>query len=376
VAEPSADEVSVTLVNAGDTFSERIRLHQMAAGKYGRRFPIKKLLGRRPVQFIQGMVTAIDLAERRVVVDDGAQTLDYDTLVYALGSRVGDGQIPGLKDHAYTLNPVGARATVALNQRLTEVAPSGGRLLVIGGGLTGIEGATELAERYPQLQVTLATGGKVGEGLSERGREHIRRVMDRLGITMLEGTTITQIDATTAYTNDSQSLDFDACLWAGPFTVPSLAGEAGLQVDSIGRVVVDDNLRSVSHPEVIAVGDAAFVQSQPLRMACATAMPTGAYAADHILTTVRNDIEQPFGFNYALQCISLGRRDALVQFVDTDDRPQDRTITGRFGALVKELICRYTIFSLVNERRFPGAYSYPKPKAPTVTPTYRRKKAL
>ena len=53
---------------------------------------------------------------------------------------------------------------------------------MVGGGLTGIETAAEVAETYPGLEVRLVTDTEPGAGLSERGRAHLRRVFDRLGV--------------------------------------------------------------------------------------------------------------------------------------------------------------------------------------------------
>lgn len=43
------------------------------------------------------------------------------------------------------------------------------------------------------------------------------------------------------------------------------------------------------------------------------------------------------------QCISLGRRDGLIQFVREDDSPREAILTGRAAALYKEAIVRGTV---------------------------------
>jgi len=95
-------------------------------------------------------------------------------------------------------------------------------------------------------------------------------------------------------------------------------------------------------------------------MACAVAMPMGSHVADNVSAAVNHKSLQPFRFSYALECISMGRHDALIQTVHGDDTPKDRIFTGRLGAFIKENICRYTVFSLRLEKRLPGSYMYPK----------------
>jgi NADH dehydrogenase FAD-containing subunit len=359
-----AQSPQITLVNASDTFVERIRQHQVATEQYPRRHRIADLLGRRPIEFVQGYVTGLEPDEQTVTIaiGDAIQTLSYDTLVYALGSTITTDRIPGLTDHAYVLNGSGPNSTAALAEKLPEIAARGGRLLVIGGGLTGIEGATEIAEAYPDLKVTLATQDILGTGLSGRGREHLRKVMRDLNIELREHTTIEGIEANAARLADGNSLSFDLCLWAGAFAVPALAREAGLQVDELGRIVTDERLRSKSHPNIVAVGDAATRAGHPLRMACATAMAMAAHAADNIAHVLQGEQETHFRFAYVVQCISLGRREALVQMVDERDQPLDRIFTGRLGAFIKEFICRFTIWALKLERWLPGTYIIPKPR--------------
>jgi NADH dehydrogenase FAD-containing subunit len=111
---------------------------------------------------------------------------------------------------------------------------------------------------------------------------------------------------------------------------------------------------------VLVAGDAAHVDSTaPIRMACATAMPMGAHAADVVAAELQGREPEPFSFRYMIQCISLGRHNGLVQMVNADDSPRERIITGRTAALVKEIICRFTVWSMALERRPAGAYRWP-----------------
>lgn len=350
--------VEVVLVNGADHFVERIRHHQLAAGQQPAHHPFRELLAGRPVRFVQGWCTALTPSRQQITVQtpDEVVTLAYDYLIYALGSTSETSRIPGVADYAYTL--ADEATALRLREKAGQLAANRGRLLVIGGGLTGIEAATELAESYPGLQVTLATRGKLGATLSPSGAAHVRRVFARCGITLVEDTVVERLTATAAECADGRRLPFDTCLWAGSFVVPTLAAQAGLPVDSSGRLLVDEQLRVVNHPAIYAAGDAA---ATPLRMACATAMPMGAYVANHLTAQLKGKPSAaPFRFSYLIQCVSLGRHDGLVQFVESDDRPKARVITGWAAARIKELICRFTVWSLYQERRWPGSYTWPQ----------------
>lgn len=349
-----------TLVNASDGFIERIRNHQVAAGGPIRPHPIRKLLGKRPVKFVQGWVHALDLDERVVHVDvqGESQRIGYDYLVYALGSEAARPALPGLSQHAFGI--ANAAQSLALRDRLAQLS-SGAQVAVIGGGFTGIETATEIAESYPQLQVSLVTAGELGAGLSVKGQTYLASALAQLGIRVVKHTRVDAIRHDAIETGDGGRIHSDASVWAGSFVAPPLAREAGLAVNHKGQVLVDHYLRAVSHPEVFVAGDAAEPVEDPgapMRMACAVALPMGAHVADNLLAVLGGCTPQPFHFHYTVQCVSLGRRRGLLQFVHGDDSPRERIWTGAMGALAKELICQYAFRSLQLERIAPGAQTW------------------
>ena len=111
--------------------------------------------------------------------------LEYDTLLYALGSTAADHGVAGVDEHAFH---VAARpAALRLRARLDELGEDG-RVLVVGGNLTAIEAATEIAESHPGLRVSLATSGELGGWLGAKARRHLARAFDRFGITVHEHT--------------------------------------------------------------------------------------------------------------------------------------------------------------------------------------------
>jgi len=335
-----ARHTQVTLVNARAQFVERVRLHQVAAGQQLREHPLRERLRGTGIQLVIGRVHALDLDRRQVRLDSAteAATVAYDTLVYALGSAADSSRVA---EHAYPVADLDSARE--LGKRVPDLAAERGVLAVVGGGLTGIETATELADTYPQLRVRLVTAGQPGGWLSARGRAHLRRVFDRLGIEVQSGATVTGVGPDGVVLADGARIGAGLTVWATGFVAPALARQAGLAIDTTGRILVDDTLRSRSHPEVYAIGDSAAAHragGQLLRMSCATGLPTGQCAAAAITARLAGRRPSPLRFRYVIQCISLGRRDGLIQFVHPDDSPHDRVLTGRAAARVKELVVR------------------------------------
>lgn len=348
-----APGVAVTVVEPAGVFVERIRLHQRAAGQRLRARPLKELLGP-GVRWLQTRVVAIDLEGRRLrLADDRA--VAYDQLVLAVGSVVERERVPGVAAHCLALEgEAECRAIAAAGAR-------GGRAVVVGFGLTGIEAACELAGAYPGLAVTLLGRGRLGAGFSAAGEEHLRGALLRLGVRLVEGASVEAVTAGALQLKDGGREEFSLCVWAAGLRAPRLASEAGLPVAADGRVRVDASLRALGRPEVLVVGDAARVEQangEALRMACATAMPMGAHAAEQVLRRVRGEVGTPLRFAAAMLCVSLGRGEGLIQLLTADDRPRSRVVRGMSAALIKEAICRMTVVALRAEARGVPVYRW------------------
>ncbi|MFI9182838.1 NAD(P)/FAD-dependent oxidoreductase [Streptomyces goshikiensis] len=348
------DDVEITLVNADPEFVERVRLHQLASGQELRSRPLRDLYARTGVRVRSAWVTAVD-ADRKTVDLAGedlagegpaGETLGYDSLVYALGSTSAGQGVPGVAEYAHNVS--GKRDALRLRARLAELEP-GGTVLVVGGGLTGIEAAAEFAEARPDLKVALAARGGVADQLSDKARRHLRRAFDRLGVTVHEGVDVTRVEADGVVTSAGGRLPAQVTVWTAGFAVHPIAAATTLEVSDTGRIVVDATMRSLSHPDVYAVGDAALAEGaggKPLRMACATASPMAWQAADALAARLTGRKVPETTIGYVTQCVSLGRRDGILQKVTPEDEATSTVLTGRAGARVKELICAGAAWSV------------------------------
>src|SRR3954463_13630884 len=72
---------------------------------------------------------------------------------------------------------------------------------------------------------------------------------------------------------------------------------------------------------------------------------------------------EPLRLGYVGQCISLGRRDGLVPWVDRADRAKRSVLTGRSAAVYKNTVTGAPATAMRLERRFPGATRWPGPPA-------------
>lgn len=348
------EDVTITLVNPEPDFVERVRLHQLAAGQDLAPRPFSEMFkgAGAGVDLKLAKVTAVDVDRRTVAITavDGParEELEYDTLVYALGSGWDDSGVPGAADRAHEVSS--RPGALRLRRRLAAL-DAGQPVIVVGGGLTGLEAATEIAEARPDLDVALAARGALGDWLSEKGRTHVRKVVDGLGITVHEHTAVTAVEADGVTAGDGTTIPAEVVVWTTGFAVHPIAGATALELTDHGRIAVDSTMRSLSHPDVYAVGDAAMAVGpggKPLRMSCAAGVPMAWQAADAIAARLTGAKVPSVTIRFYQQCVSLGRKEGLIQFVTADDRAVDRALTGRVAALYKELICKGAAWGVAN----------------------------
>ncbi|AOS61556.1 NAD(P)/FAD-dependent oxidoreductase [Actinoalloteichus hymeniacidonis] len=341
------DDFDITAVNAESHFVERMRLHQLAAGQDAPRHELAKVFAGTSLRLRVARVTAVDVEHRIVTVEDraGTERLEYDTLLYSLGSTTADHGVPGVAEHAFHIAE--RQPTLRLRRRLGELAENG-RVLVVGGNLTAIEAATEIVEAHPELQVTLATSGELGGWLSPKARRHLFRAFDRFGITVHEHTTIGRVEATGAVASDGTTLASDATVWAAGFSVHPIAAASGLDVEHDGRITVDRLMRSVSHPEVYAAGDSVHAvgdNGSPLPMSCASAGFTARQATAAIVGDLTGRKISKIPMAYLGNCLSLGQRDAIFQAVDGEAHSRSWSLRGRPAARLKAGVLKNVVWS-------------------------------
>ena len=347
-------DVEITLVNPRPRFVDRVRLHQFVAGTGGAAVDYGTLLGE-GVRLVVDCATRIDTAGRTVELASG-RVLDFDYVIYAVGSTGAvPSSVPGAGEFAFSVAEF--ESAQRLRARLEELAPDA-PVTVVGGGLTGVETAAELAEQG--RTVTLVCGGTLVPSFSAPGRRSVARWLSRHRVTVLEAEVVTEVRPDAVVLADGVERPSGLTIWTAGFGVPELAAASGLRTDALGRLLTDEALTSVDDDRVVAAGDAAAPSGQPPRMSCQGAGPLGAQAADTVLSRIAGT--EPAVIDLALTgaCVSLGRRAGVRQLARRDDTAVNVYIGGRLGAAIKEVTCKVSVLKIRLEARRPGFLFWPK----------------
>ncbi|MFC9996832.1 NAD(P)/FAD-dependent oxidoreductase [Nocardia sp. NPDC127526] len=348
------DDVEITLVNPRPEFVERIRLHQFVAGNYDAGSDLGTVVGERVRVVVDG-ATRIDTGSRTVELASGS-ALDYDYVIYAVGSTAATpGAVPGATEFAY---PIGEWEFAGRLRTAVAAMPSNGRITVVGGGLTGIETASELAEAGHA--VTLVCGGRLAPTFLEPARRSLAKWLKKNGVEVVESLRVAEVRADVVVLADGSVVPSAVTIWTAGFGVPELAARSGLRTDKLGRLLTDETLTSADDDRIIAAGDAAAPSGQPLRMSCQAAIPLGVQAAETVLSRIAGDRPAALNIGFVASCVSLGRRAATMQIARKDDTSTKYYVGGLVGAALKEMICKGTVSAIRKEARKPGSISITK----------------
>ncbi|MCP2278358.1 FAD-dependent oxidoreductase [Nocardia amikacinitolerans] len=117
-----------------------------------------------------------------------------------------------------------------------------------------------------------------------RCRAYLNRVLDRLGVVRTVGVKVAKVLPDAVRLDTGALVPSDLILWTTGVRVSPLAAQAGIATDARGLIITDATLRSVSHPEIHAIGDAALVRQAwgQLHGTC----QSGVVTADHTAAVV------------------------------------------------------------------------------------------
>ncbi len=249
------------------------------------RIDLAALTARAGVKLALGRVVALDAAKRVARLEDHTE-LHYDFASLNLGSQAGA--------PAYAL---AAKPFEDFLERWLEVKDRLRSVAMVGAGAAGAELSMAVAHRTRARVVLYSDRPMFRPGLAQR----IARQLERNGV---------QLRAGVAF-DEGMREDSDLVIWtAGAAALPWLRS-SGLATDAQGFVLVDDKLRSVSHPEVFAAGDCATLSDAPHPK-------SGVYAVRHGEVLAHNlrggELRRYVPQRRALALLSCGARYAIADW--------------------------------------------------------------
>jgi ferredoxin-nitrate reductase len=193
--------------------------------------------------------------DAREVIERGGERHHYDALVLATGSRPFVPPIPGADaSHVFTFR------TPADVDALAAAVPRSRSVVVLGGGLLGLEAAAGLLSRGAAVTVVEVAPRLMAQQLDAGAAALLERTLRGTGLRFVLGRSVTSIGSEHVTLDDGRELPAQlVVVAAGVRPETTLARGAGIEV---GRgIVVDDELRT-SAPGMWAVGECAEHQGK------------------------------------------------------------------------------------------------------------------
>jgi len=302
--------------------------------------PIRWMLREQPnATVIMADVDSIDVTARRLTLDGGTSTVDWDYLLVASGARHAyfghpewETNAPGLKSIEDALE---MRRRFLLSFEAAERASAQGErdalltFVVVGGGPTGVE----LAGMIPEITRKAMTGdfrridpASARVILLEAGPRVLAhfpadlgarayRDLESLGVDVRVNTAVTAVDDDGVTLASGERILAHTVFWGAGNQASPLARHLGVPLDRAGRVIVEADLSVPGHDNVFAIGDIAAVTTPdgaPVPSVAPAANQMGAHAARGILNDLRGVPRTPFKYFNKGDLATIGRNRAVA----------------------------------------------------------------
>lgn len=317
-------------------------LYRVAAGAEDParvRLPLGRLLPAHPrLSLLETEVAGLDWRGREVQTARGR--VPYDYLLLALGGAPEYFGVEGARRHALTLQYLDSAVRVRRRLRLLA-ARGGGRIVVVGGGLTGVQLASEIADHSPgvfDITIVQAAPSILPEEDAQFAA-YAEHELEENHVRIVRGESAAEIMAHGVRLKSGAEIPSDLTIWGGGVRANALPKEAGLPCDARGRVLVDEKLEVEGHPGIFAAGDIAHIPTKraghPLPPTAQLAVQEGLRAGRNLLRVARG--EEPTALHARIlgTAAALGERRGIA-------RVGGLRLTGRPGHAIHELaLLRY-----------------------------------
>ena len=331
--------VQITLINRDNFFLMTPLLFEAGSGVLEPRHavnPLRLILGTpKNLRFIEAEVTGVDV-ERRVVggkvVHREAIEIEYDHLVIAVGGTTNTSLVKGaenamtfktLADAVYLRNFVIRRFEEADVEKDENVKRARLTFVVIGAGLVGVELQGELqefanaaAKNYANINRTqlrfelIEHGSRIMKEMDEDLADYAKRVFEKRGIKVRCDTPVNEVTAGKVHLKNGEVIEASTIVVAtGVVPSPLVKKIEKIEHGPKGHIRVDATMRSVSHRNVWALGDCAFIpdpDGKPYPALAQHALREARLLAKNVAADIKGQPTKPFIYRSKGTLAALG----------------------------------------------------------------------
>lgn len=335
--------IDLTIVSKSNAFLFTPLLHEVATGGLDPTSitePLREIFAGTDVKILETTVEKIDAARKVVVAND--LEIPFDKLVLATGATTNTFGINGIEDYALTLKSLSD--ALLIRERIIEAFENAAlepdeairknilSFVVVGGGPTGVELVTEIAEfafaierkyfnsesvKSKIVTVTLIHAGhELLTFLSESLRKATLKRLDDMGIDVRLDTTVAFVWEDTIGFPSGKTMQSGLTIWTAGVK-PSLPEFLGITPKyANGRIMVSPDLLMEGSDNIYVLGDIAFIEDsshQVYSMLAQVAVAEGECAAYNIIADINGKPSKNFEYKMKGYMVSLGQWYAVAE---------------------------------------------------------------
>jgi NADH:quinone reductase (non-electrogenic) len=346
--------------------------------------PLRRALIRDGASFRRAEVRGIDL-EKQCVTADGRE-FPYDHLIVALGGEPAYFGIPGVQEYAVSMKGIGTAEEIRnrVIERYEETTLARGEVpdskltfVVIGGGATGVETASELhqlvhevlAPDYPNIDphrvriILIDANKEILKELDPALRRTARKKLAELHIEVINKVKAREITAEKVILDDGREIETENPIWTAGARASERLDDFDLPHDRRKGLEVDAYMRVKGHENVWGVGDcAANVQEDgsPVPPNAQAATQEGRAVARNVLAAIDGEELEPFEYRPLGQLVEMGSEFAVNEVMGIK-------FSGRMAALFWRITYLYKLESPQSRARVAADWLLELFFAPAVT---------
>ncbi|OLP15494.1 FAD-dependent oxidoreductase [Leptolyngbya sp. 'hensonii'] len=314
--------------------------------------PYVELLAGTGVRFQQGTIAGIDLPNRRVQLQAGAE-LTYDRLVLALGGETPLDRVPGSAEHAIAFRTLSDAYRLQEHLRALEnSALDRIRIAVVGAGYSGVELACKLADRLNDRgRIRLIEqGDRILRNSPEFNRVAAQKALEARDIWLDLETTVDRVEADTislCYKGQVDSIPVNLVLWTIGNRMHTVIKDLPLKQNQRGQVLVNPTLQVMDRPEVFALGDLVDCRDaddQQVPASAQAALQEAEYVGWNIWASLTERPLLPFRYQFLGEMMTLGIDNATLTGLGI-------TLDGPLASVARRLAYLYRMPTLQHQIR-------------------------
>lgn len=343
LAQHLPSRYATTVVDPSPSFEWLPNIHELVSGTKRPsllRLPRRRLIAGAGHRFRRDRVAAIDAAGGTLSTGSG-RTIHFDICVVAVGGINHTFGVPGADLHAMPFKSVAECAAIGTRLRALARRRGEASIVIVGGGLEGIESLGEILRRYRRRRFGIhlvEAGPRLLPGTPAGLDAAVRDRCAPYGVEFHTDRHVSEVSATEVSLDSGQVLPSDLTIWTGGTTAPPLLHDSGLTEQPRDWAPVLPTLQSQRFDNIFVIGDAAALPD-PISKQAFYAMQMGKHAAANVHNLLRGRDLRAFSPSAKPALISLGDLDTYMVI-------GDYALAGTALAAAKEAVYQVTMIEL------------------------------